>query len=545
MKSIVLIFISFLTIASLHAQKNADSTRTVIITSAYKPSVRPASKINFSATTPPVDTTRPRLNYSVPAQNLFFSYQPATLKPLALSIDTGYTWENQNFVKVGFGNFRTPFLQAGLSFGDGENSMVSIHTKHISQKGKLPFQQYSHSNADVLGTFTSPRSNNEIRGKAGFDKLTTYQYGYQPETLVFTKDQLRNSFTTFDASTGIRNKAVNEYGISYNPSLDVKLFQDNNKGKETNLILNAPLSKTIGEVFRLDLGATADITTFKRFNGDKIKNNLFYITPSLNYNATNFSLSGGFTPSWDNSQFNLLPNFNVLVKMADERFILQGGWIGYFQKNTYHSLASLNPWISQPENLLNTKIKEQYAGFKGSAGSHLTYNAKVSYLNFTNAALLTNDNIDGKTFVTLYEPKLKALRLHGEVGYTVQEKFSLLAGTTISQYTGLEINEKAWGLLPLEVNGSLRWKVLKDLQFKADIFAWDGARYRNKSGFSQKSKPALDLNTGFEFTVIPKLNVWLQFNNVLNNRYERWNQYQVLGFNVLGGIVYSFSQTGK
>jgi hypothetical protein len=231
--------------------------------------------------------------------------------------------------------------------------------------------------------------------------------------------------------------------------------------------------------------------------------------------------------------------------MADERFVLQGGWIGYFQKNTYQSLANFNRWISQPEQLLNTRIKEQFAGFKGSAGSHLSYNARVSYLSFTNAALLTNDNIDGKSFLTVYEPGMKALRLHGELGYTVQEKFSLIAGTTISQYTGLRVNEKAWGLLPLEVTGALRWQVLKDLHFKADVFAWDGARYRNKSGSDQKSKAALDLNTGFEFTVMPKLNLWVQFNNVLNNRYERWNQYQVLGFNVLGGIVYSFSQTGK
>jgi hypothetical protein len=29
-------------------------------------------------------------------------------------------------------------------------------------------------------------------------------------------------------------------------------------------------------------------------------------------------------------------------------------------------------------------------------------------------------------------------------------------------------------------------------------------------------------------------------NNLLNNTYQRWNQYNVLGFNVLGGVVYSF-----
>lgn len=550
MKPIVLIIISIVTAASLSAQKRSNTTfdttrKTVVITSAYKPVVRPASKINFSAATPAADSSRPTLVYNVPAQNLFFSYQPASLKPLALSIDTGINWENHNYVKLGIGNYKTPFLQAGLSFGDGSGSMVNVHTKHISQKGNLPFQQYSHSNADVIGTFTNPGSNNEVRGKIGFDNFTTYQYGFEPDSLDFTKDQLRNSFTTFNTSIGLRNKSVNQYGISYNPSLSLNLFQDNNAGKETNILLNAPITKTIAKVFAINLGATADITSFRRFDDRKINNNLFYITPSLLFKTPNFNFSGGFTPSWDNKQFNLLPNFNLLVKLTDERFVLQGGWIGYYQKNTYQSLAGYNPWIAQPEDLKNTRVKEQYAGFKGSTGSHFTYNAKVSYLNFSNAALLTNDIIDGKSFVTLYEPEMKALRIHGEIGYTAQEKFSLLAGATISQYTGLEVNEKAWGLLPLEVTGSLRWQVLKDLQFKTDLYAWDGPRYRNKAGSDQKLKPAFDLNTGLEFTVMPKLNVWVQFNNVLNNRYERWNQYEVLGFNVLGGIVYSFSQTGK
>lgn len=159
--------------------------------------------------------------------------------------------------------------------------------------------------------------------------------------------------------------------------------------------------------------------------------------------------------------------------------------------------------------------------------------------------LFLNDLFDGKTFRTIYEPSMKALKIHGEMGYTFQERFSLLAGASINRYTGLEQNDKAWGLLPVEINGALRWKVLKDLQFKSDVFMWDGPRYLTKTGESKRLKGAYDWNAGVEFTVMPKLNLWLQFNNILNNKYQRWNQYEVLGFNVLGGIVYSFSQTSK
>src|SRR5688572_6173629 len=84
------------------SQKRAtlDTTKptTVVVTSAFKPTLKPAAKINFSAATPSADTTRPNLFYTIPSQNLFFSYQPTPLQPLALSPDTGYNWQNQNYV---------------------------------------------------------------------------------------------------------------------------------------------------------------------------------------------------------------------------------------------------------------------------------------------------------------------------------------------------------------------------------------------------------------------------------------------------------------
>src|SRR5919107_1412715 len=181
MKRIILIVLSVTGLSSLHAQNKGkqvfDTTnKTVLVTSAYKPVLKPAAKINFSAASPAADSAKPSLSYNVPAQNLFFTYQPAALKPLALSIDTAIAWENSNFIKLGVGNYRTPFAQAGFSFGDGKNSIVNIHAKQISQKGNIPFQQYSHSSADVMGVFAG-QNNTEWRGKLGFENNTQYFYG--------------------------------------------------------------------------------------------------------------------------------------------------------------------------------------------------------------------------------------------------------------------------------------------------------------------------------------------------------------------------------
>ena len=162
----------------------------------------------------------------------------------------------------------------------------------------------------------------------------------------------------------------------------------------------------------------------------------------------------GFTPSWNNSTFSLLPNFTADVKLNEEKFILQAGFIGYYNKNTYQSLADFNPFIQQPTELTNSLVKEFYGGFKGSAGNHFTYNARVSFLNINNQPLFINDTITGRSFQVVYEPSLNNLRVHGEIGYTAGEKFSALGGITLNKYANLDVYDKAYGLIPTELNGS-------------------------------------------------------------------------------------------
>jgi hypothetical protein len=259
MKRYFFIGLSFFTLSSLNAQRRGgtnvlDTTKkTVVVTSAFKPVLKPAAKINFSAASVSPDTVKPVLLYSVPAQNLFFSYQPASLKPLALSMDTAAFWQNSNYVKLGFGNYSTPYAQAGLTFGDGKNSLVNVHARQISSKGNLPFQQYSKTNASVMGIFTTA-SDLEWRGKFGIERSNQFFYGFRPDTLKYTKDSLRQRFSTISTMIGLRNKNVNSYGISYDPTVSIKFFNDNRSGREMNFVLNAPLTKTFTPDIAFNVG---------------------------------------------------------------------------------------------------------------------------------------------------------------------------------------------------------------------------------------------------------------------------------------------------
>ena len=544
MKQLSILLLIVIAGVNVHAQRRAtlDTTKptTVVVTSAFKPTLKAAAKINFSAATPAADTTRPNLFYTIPSQNLFFSYQPTPLQPLALSPDTGFNWQNHNYVKGGYGNFTTPYLRLGLSFGDGQKSVVNVHAKHVSSKGQLPFQQFSRTNITGLGIF-NVNNKTEWNAKAHLDLSNQYLYGYKPDTLKFTKDQLKQNFSSFGARVGLRNKVENA-AFTYHPSVGIEVFNDSRSGNETDFSFALPVSRSFGKIFGLAVGLYGDVTSLKTPKAT-YDNNLFYLTPAFQFKTPNLKVNAGFTPSWDNSVFNLLPNFTAEAKVKDERFAVELGWVGYYHRNTYRNLASFNPFIAQPTFSNNTRIKEQYAGIKGSAGNHFTYNGRVSVLNYNNVALFVNDTLYGNTFNVVNEPTMKSVRIHAEIGYTVQEKFSFLAGATFNKYSNLQDFNRAFGLLPLELTGSLRWQVLKDLSVTSDVFFWDGPQYLTKAGGSFKQKAAIDVNLGLELGITPKLDGWLQFNNVFNNDYQRWNQYKVLGFNVLAGVVYSFGKT--
>ncbi len=520
---------------------DTSAPKVVTITSAFKPYLKNAAKVNFTAASPVIDSSKIPVVYTIPAQNLFFSYQPVAIKPLALAVDSGFTWNNDQYIKIGAGNFSSVLGEAAFSFGDGKSSITNVRGNFVTATGHLPAQQTAKWGIDVVSIFNT-HNNNEWTAHPYYKSSTQYLYGYQPATLNYSKDQLLQKFNTVGIDIGLRNKEANRFGVTYHPQINFIRFSDSHEAKENELIIKAPINKAFGKIYSLDLDLGADLSTTNIPmipNALDQKNNLFYVNPSIQFKTPNVKIMAGIRPSWDDQVYSTLPNITAEAKVADA-FSLEAGWVGYYQKNTLRSLSNMNPWMGPLSDLKNTLIKEQYAGIKGATGDHFTYQARVSFQQLTNQALFVNTLSDGKTFHVLFEPAMKALKLHGEVAYTLQENVSIMAGLTYTSYSSLSVNQKAWGLLPLEATGTVKWKILKDLQLKADVFMWDGSPYRDSSFQAKKLNAVADLNLGAEFSVMPRLNIWLQMNNLLNSTYQRWNQYPVLGTQVLAGVVYSF-----
>jgi len=525
---------------TLVLSKDTTMPNVVTITSAFKPFLRSAAKINFTASAPELDTNRFLLSYNIPAQNLFFSYQPVPIKPLALTADSSFEWQNHQYVKVGFGNFTTPYFETGLAFGKPSQTLFNINGKFVTSKGSLPFQEFTNAGLKVSAIISSI-ANHELTASLSYSLANQNKYGVKPN-IVFTQDELKQNFNTIEAAIGLHTKTDNSYGISYHPQLKASLFFDNREGKETSILIKAPISKTISNSLKINIEIDGDITSYSsKLISDKISNNIFSVGSTAVYNNKDLKLNIGVMPTWNNQEFKLLPNITAQYNLSSDKLFATAGLLGYYQKNTYKSLAAINPFIDQPTTFLNTKINEIYGGIKAGFGKHFTFNAQLSFLKYANQSLFVNDAVAAKSqnFNILYEPTLKAVKLAAEIGYTVNEKFSFLASTKFTQFTSQESFPKAYGILPLEVSGTVKYRILKDVFLKGDLFFWDGANYRVQTIQSDKTSAAFDLNLGAEYKVLNRLNLYIDFNNLFNNQYQRWNQYNVFGFNIVGGVVYS------
>ncbi len=524
------------------AQIDTAKKQTIDITSSYKPVLRNAVKINFSASHLNADTIKPKMNYTVPSQNLFYAYQPISIRPLALQQDTNLYLGIRNYIKLGYGNYSTPYVNAGFSFGDGKKMLVNLYANYISSKGKIANQEYTQLQIKANAIFFTPK--NEVYVGAQLSQNNNYLYGYNHSLYTFKKDSVRQQFQDLVLTGGVRNTTSGEYGISYNPNITVINFTNKNKVNESTVIANAPITKTFGDAFMLKIDAKADITSYTTKNlasNIKFSNNVFQIAPSIAISSPRFSINAGIVPTWNNGVFVWLPNVFAEAQVKEKTFLIQAGWIGRYTKNTYRNLTALNPFLTTIPFQKNTKEIEYYGGIKATVGKHFSFNIKGGIVSFNDMPLFINDTAtDNKAFNISNEKSVQSLRIHGDLSFINQDKFTLTAGLTFNGYTLLQSNAKAWNTVPMEITSSLRWWAFKQVLLKADLYAFSGGNYLTKGNKAQSFSGGTDISAGAEFKVNNRFSAWIDINNIANQKYQRWHAYEVYGLNVLGGIRVSF-----
>ncbi len=536
-----ILMVSVVVAGNAYSQQKAASPDTVIksntieIIQSYKPEVKQAPKPEFAPSLPPADTAKPAYNYEVPQQALYYTYNSIPLRPLALGKDTAII-PFANYVKLGAGNLSTIYLDAGIGSLSGKDYTTAIHVHHISQKGDVNFQQSALTGLEADGSLH--RNGNIWHAFVDGERNQYNYYGYD-HNYTENSDSLKQTFLSLKGGVDMQNENYGYKNLNYHPSVFASLYSDKYSAEETTIGINAPVSYDIDTSLQLNAGINGTFTQLNVNSASK-GNNIVQLVAGAVFHNSAFIGHAYIDPTLgEGSNFYVLPDLAAGYKSPKGLFTATAGWQSLLHQNTYEQLSTLNPYMVNTYDIRQTKSDEVYADIESNLGKHVTLSGRLSWWQYGNLPLFLNNMGDQRLFYIVYDDKLNATSFRIAARYQVANTFAVgLNGTFYSYYDGTQ--RHAWEEPTAKLKGDLLFRPLPSLTITGYLTYLDGMYALNTNNQDVKLNGYFDIGGNIEYNIIPRLSVFVQVTNLLNNRNQRWFGYDSYGANIYGGIRLKF-----
>ncbi|MBM3431873.1 MAG: hypothetical protein FJX92_02565 [Bacteroidetes bacterium] len=546
MQSIIILstfsLLCWLPLRGLGQAGKRDTTGTVDIISNFKPTLRDLVKMQFTASTPPADTSRQRLTYQIPSQELSIVYQPGTLKPLAYQADSNLGFRPTQYLQAGYGSLSNPYLALALELG--KKSPVRIYGGHQSATGQLPFQGHSISHGLVSWQLAN-RNKGEWISSLSYNRQRFNKYGFDNRLTTPPTDSIRQVFHQIGIQLGYRKKELISPGFFLEPIIDAKRTTDQLGNQDLEVRLSVPSRYKINDRLSLLANGLAHLGRIKPANGSGLNHSVYSLQTSLHLRWPVWSAQIGIRPSWDASGTRIYPDLQIQWHRPTQPWLLRAQWTGELQRTGYRDLFSQNPWLWMPSEWRNQGRIDRSISWQYNRRAHWVYELRAGYQTLQDAFLFINDTTstgDGKSFQVVYADRIQNLYLTGKLSYRQSENWLIRAEVKWNNYHGLRGVDKAWGFLPFEWNLHGWHRFANKLRIQADLYSWFAPHYLEKTGKAGRADGAIDLNLGAQMPITRSISGWLQCNNVFNRTYSRWSQYPTYGFHIVGGVVFSLDK---
>ena len=481
------------------------------------------------------------------------------------------------YVKLGLGNYLSPLGEIYYNSGRNRMTNMGVHIKHNSSFGAIPGwspQTFDNTNAKLFGEFFT--TNLKIETELNYLNNGYHFYGVQDTTDFFTKDSLRNRVQGFGGMFKIGNYSSkdsaklmwsayigNDYFHELQPYWDLSDKHARNNSFKTGATFKYMLNKN---VYNLDFDwlqnsykyaeDDATLTVAERFDE---QNSNIHFRPTISTYGKKWKVVYGIDVTFDfpkqglENIFKAVPVIEAKYSLFNDMFIPYVGIDGGVTQNSFYTLNRLNPYIYSGTELFNEKLFNLYGGIKGTLSKHLSFNVSAQMKNYKNKALFVNLNSteagglitsELNRFDVLYDD-INSLGLEGSMSYQSGEKLKIDA---IAAYYRYQTTNQiyAWHLPELKLCLRGSYNLFEKIYAKVDI----SGEYGRKSPvylFNQADDDIavdmpllIDANLELEYRYNSRISAFLQLNNLAGQKYNRWYNYRVQGFQVLGGVTFGF-----
>ncbi|MGN8057769.1 hypothetical protein ACTJKN_15925 [Pedobacter sp. 22163] len=565
MKSIKYIYSSlfFLAAGLMTAQaqdKKADEKAVVNeeieVVRPYKPILAEAVKLRRSPNLDDVKTYKAKLNYSILDRKLELNSDIQKLQAQALAEEKESILVN-NYVKGAFGSLATLLGEAYFNTGKDEGLQLGGYFKHFSQEGKLNKQNSSNQQLSVFGR--SILDQNTVSGRINFERNGTYFYGIDDARPTLNPNPDKQALTTIELEGElVKNFTEDEDAFSYALKANGYIWNDKFSAKENYLSLNGYVNKRINSL-NLGLAASTEFGNSKDAL-TSVGNNLLRLNPYIRLQVKGAKITAGINFVQEFGAFSsskIFPAVTADFTLIPDYLQVFGEVKGDVNRNSLKGFTDENPWLNSNVVVKNTVEKLSFsAGIKGTGGPGFGYKARVYVKQFDDMPLFVNNFTDFNKFDVIYDfGKTKLTGLEGEISVQVSDALKWTGKLNIDDWKPAS-ETYSWFKPGLKVSSNFVYTYNKKLSFNAAVVIQDDIKAKVYTGapvpasqyiipntnieLIETVKGYVDLGLGADYRINKKFSVFAKANNILNTNYSRYLYYQVNGFNIFGGLTYSF-----
>lgn len=482
------------------------------------------------------------------------------------------------YVRIGVGSKFMPLAEVYYNSTRSRKYVYGAQLKHLSSYGTMEGYapaQFDRTNLDLTGVLNE--SKYSLDGRLHYSNMGLHQYGFANENAP--KDSIAQRFSDFGISGLYSKHKKDSLSFNYNIGLKYNYFQDKKSkvdtlsdwyGRENYLELNGKAwYKLKKEIINADLDLKLNNYKYGLF-GDSLSaidtalvntDFIFNLKPNITTYAKNNRLKVKFgvdialnvMDNKINSELKafIYPDIEVKYSLFDDILIPYLEIKGGLKQNTFKSLSRENEFILSNVILQNeNNVINGAVGIKGTLSKSIMFNASARFSMIKNKALFVNDTLHarGNQFRVVYD-NMQVATVQGSIIYQAAEKFKIEGIGIYNSYLTKNYIY-AWNLPQVQVIARGFYKILPNLNLQVDANL-EGGRYaqvftkaesdkEENTQFAKKLGFITDLNLGAEYLYSNKMSAFIQFNNFAAQRYKRWYNYPVQGFQVMGGVTFKF-----
>ncbi len=451
-----------------------------------------------------------------------------------------------NFVKVGLGNYLTPYLEGFFNSKRNEKYSYGVNLKHLSSRNGPVDKSNSGTSENHLnfnGKYYTPSI--AFDGGLFYHRDLYHFYGYNNELLTPDRKDIQQIYHTFGVRASMQNANINNF--FYKLDAGYSNINDEYNASEgiVNLNLDTRIGLGVGNI--LGLRVRSDLYLINRKQGTSISRNLFRLKPNFEIQLDQFKVEAGLGFVYENDtianfdKLHMYPFGRISFDLTED-FQVYGALDGDINANTLHSFARENPFIAPEIGIFHTnKTIEISGGIKGMLLQNISFNTGIAVGNYKNMYYFVNDAADSAKFDVIYDPDNTGLfTFFAEVGYTKANAFRIVGRTDLYGYNTAAVAEP-WHKPTFKLSLLSTYNLYDKIHFNADLNILGGLK---APGISTDEVIELDqivdLSFKADYLFSKQFSTFIGVNNILNNNYQRYLNYPSRGIMVMIGATYAF-----